>query len=131
MRIMGIAPADWCHGVANSVARYANQAANKLNLPCRVDEKDIMNTEDYVGEAYGVVTPEGNEMIKLMARTEGIFLDPVYTGKAMAGVRDHIRKGLLGKDDIVVFLHTGGTPALFAYSNEIGLEELKSHLSYD
>jgi len=131
MRIMGIAPADWCHGVADSVARYANQAASKLGLLCRVDEKDIMNTEDYVGEAYGIVTQEGIEMIKLMARTEGIFLDPVYTGKAMAGVRDHIRKGLLGKDDLVVFLHTGGTPALFAYSNEMGLEELKSHLSYD
>jgi len=131
IRILGIAPANWCHGVANLVARYANQAAKKIGLSCRVDENDVSNTEDYVGEGYGVVTPEAIEMIKLMARTEGIFLDPVYTSKAMAGLRDHIRKGVLKENDVVLFLHTGGTPALFAYANDLGLEELKEHLIFD
>ncbi len=54
-----------------------------------------------------------------MARTEGIILDPVYSSKAMAGLIDHIRQGKLGKTDQVVFLHTGGTPALFAYAEDI------------
>jgi 1-aminocyclopropane-1-carboxylate deaminase/D-cysteine desulfhydrase-like pyridoxal-dependent ACC family enzyme len=68
-------------------------------------------------------------MIKLMARTEGIFLDPVYTSKAMAGLYDHVRKGILKKDDVVLFLHTGGTPALFAYAEELGVKELEEHLT--
>ena len=131
MRIMGIAPADWCHGVADLIARYANQAAEKIGLSCRVNENDVFNTEDYVGEAYGIVTQEGIEMIKLMARTEGIFLDPVYTSKAMTGLQDHIRRGKLKKDDTVIFLHTGGTPALFAYVDELGLEELSEHLDFE
>lgn len=66
-------------------------------------------------------------MIRLMARTEGIFLDPVYTSKAMAGLHDHIKQGKLMKDDTVLFLHTGGTPALFAYVDELDVYELKSH----
>jgi len=129
MRIMGIAPADWLHGVAKLTARYANQAAGKIGLSCRVNENDVFNTEDYVGEGYGIVTHEGIQMIKLMARTEGIFLDPVYTSKAMAGLHDHIKQGKLKKDDTVLFLHTGGTPALFAYVDDLELEELREHLS--
>jgi D-cysteine desulfhydrase family pyridoxal phosphate-dependent enzyme len=129
MRIMGIAPADWLHGVADLVTRYANQAAEKIGLSCGVNENDVFNTEDYVGEGYGIVTHEGIQMIKLMARTEGIFLDPVYTSKAMAGLHDHIKQGKLKKDDTVLFLHTGGTPALFAYVDDLELEELREHLS--
>ena len=66
-----------------------------------------------------------------MARTEGIFLDPVYTCKAMAAVADHIKKGELTASDTVIFLHTGGTPALFAYAEELGTGELKEHLAFD
>jgi len=104
IRIVGIAPANWHHG-------YANQAAESLGLSCRVNTEDVYNTEEYVGEGYGIPTPEAIEMIKLMARTEGIFLDPVYTSKAMAGLWDHIRKGKLTKNDVVIFLHTGGNPS--------------------
>jgi len=132
MRIMGIAPADWLHGEAVAlVSKYANQAAQALHIECHVNSDTVFNSEDYVGEGYGRVTAEGIEMIKLMARTEGIFLDPVYTGKAMAGLRDHIRKGLFKEDEVVIFLHTGGTPALFAYVNDLGLEELHEHLLFD
>ena len=70
-------------------------------------------------------------MIKLMARSEGIFLDPVYTGKACAALADHVKRGLLKTEDRVVFIHTGGTPALFAYRDELGLEELKGRLERD
>jgi len=129
MRIMGIAHADWSHGVAGVIAQYANQAAEKLTLSCRVNENDVFNTEDYVGEGYGIVTSEGVRMSKLMARTEGIFLDPVYTSKAMAGLADHIRQGILTKDDMVIFLHTGGTPALFAYAKDLDTKELQDHVT--
>ena len=57
--------------------------------------------------------------VRLVARTEGVLLDPVYAGKAMAGLIDHIRRGEIGSDESVVFLHTGGTPALFAYAAEL------------
>jgi len=129
IQIVGIAPANWLHGgVATLIARYANQAADHLDLPCKVDPKDVYNTEDYVGQGYGMITPEAIKMIKLMARTEGIFLDPVYTSKAMVGLLDHVQQGKLTKDDIVVFLHTGGTPALFAYADDLDIKELEQHL---
>ena len=63
--------------------------------------------------------PECIDALKLVVKTEGIFLDPVYTAKAMACLIDHIQKGKLGRDDTVIFLHTGGTPALFAYHEEL------------
>jgi len=132
IQIVGIAPANWLHGgVAALVARYANQAANYLGLDCHVNAQDVYNTEEYVGQGYGILTPEAIDMIKLMARTEGIFLDPVYTSKAAVGLRDHVRQGRLSKDDVVIFLHTGGTPALFAYSEELEIDELRSHLFYE
>jgi len=93
----------------------------------RVDEGDVFNTEDYVGEGYEIVTPEAIQMIKLMARTEGIFLAPVYTSKTMTGLQDHIKRGELKTDDTVLFLHTGGNPALFAYVDELDVHELRSH----
>ena len=72
--------------------------------------------EDYLGPGYGIVTPEAVEAIRLTARTEGIFLDPVYTGKAMAGLIDLVRRGEIRKGETVVFLHTGGQPGLFAHA---------------
>jgi len=76
--------------------------------------------DDYVKEGYGVLNKEVTEAIKLVAETEGIFLDPVYTGKAMVALIDLIKKGYFKKDDNVVFFHTGGLPALFLYRNELG-----------
>ncbi|MGE3267278.1 MAG: pyridoxal-phosphate dependent enzyme, partial [Chloroflexota bacterium] len=73
----------------------------------------------FVGVDYGVPSPESLAAIKLAARTEGLLLDPVYTGKAMAGLIDHARSGKLGRDDQVVFIHTGGLPAIFAFKDEI------------
>jgi len=84
--------------------------------------EEVLNWDEYVGEAYGEPTLEAMEAISTVARTEGILLDPVYTGKAMAGLFDHIRTGLLPRDSTVIFLHTGGTPALFAYASELNFE---------
>jgi len=61
------------------------------------------------------------KLLKLVAKTEVIFLDPVYTGKDIAGLIDYIRKGKITKSDSVIFIHTGGNLALFAYSNELGI----------
>jgi 1-aminocyclopropane-1-carboxylate deaminase/D-cysteine desulfhydrase-like pyridoxal-dependent ACC family enzyme len=66
-----------------------------------------------------VLTPKAAEAIKLVARTEGILLDPVYTAKAMAGLIDLVEQGHFERDDNVIFLHTGGTPTLFVYRNQL------------
>ena len=128
MKIYGIAPGVWENEPCRLVSKYANQAASALEVECEINTNEVYNTIEYMGESYGVPTREGNEMLKLMARTEGIFLDPVYTGKAMAAVYDHLGKGEISSDDVVVFLHTGGTPALFAYADDLGLEELNNYL---
>jgi D-cysteine desulfhydrase family pyridoxal phosphate-dependent enzyme len=78
----------------------------------------IVVFDDYVGPGYAKPSKEGMEAVKLLARTEGIFLDHVYTGKAFAGFVDLIRKGFFKKDDGLVFLHTGGAPALFVLDDE-------------
>jgi L-cysteate sulfo-lyase len=70
---------------------------------------------DYVGAGYGIPTEGMGEAVRMLAREEGILLDPVYSGKAMAGMIDLIRKGALAKGETVVFLHTGGAVGLFGY----------------
>ena len=97
----------------------ALDAAHALGWDVEVSEDDVESYDDYVGEAYGRPSPGGLAVIRLAARTEGLLLDPVYTGKAMAGLIDHARKGLLGGDSVVVFIHTGGLPALFAFKDEL------------
>ncbi|MFH1081693.1 MAG: D-cysteine desulfhydrase [Pseudomonadota bacterium] len=82
--------------------------------------RDGVNCFDaYLGPGYSLPTPEMAEAIRLTARTEGILLDPCYTGKAMAGLIDLIRKGYFQKEDQILFLHTGGIPALYVHSSEI------------
>jgi L-cysteate sulfo-lyase len=88
-------------------------------LPHRITAADIDIRDDYSSAGYGVVTPGCREALALLARTEGVLLDPVYTGKDMAGLIDDARHGRLGAKDQIVFIHTGGTPALFAYRDEL------------
>jgi hypothetical protein len=88
---------------------------------------DVNNTDAYVGEAYGRPTPAGTEAINLLAQTEAILLDPVYSSKGMSELIDHIRSGKVGKDETVVFVHTGGNPALFAYNQELSHQEEGTH----
>lgn len=87
----------------------------------RHSERDIARSitvfDQYVGEKYGVPTEAGLEAIRLCARREGIFFDPVYTGKAMAGLFDLIGKGHFSRSDKLIFIHTGGSPALFGYNS--------------
>jgi D-cysteine desulfhydrase family pyridoxal phosphate-dependent enzyme len=118
-RPVGIAVSGGDEWKRPKAMRIANEAAELLGAPERVGEEDLVNDEGYIGPGYGVLTDGCVQAISLLARTEGIFLDPVYSGKAMAGLIDHVRTGKVGPDETVVFLHTGGTPALFARADEL------------
>ncbi len=97
----------------------AREALALLGWQVDLDAADVESYDDYVETAYGLPSPSGLEAMRLAARTEGLILDPIYTAKAMAGLIDHARRGLLDQHSTVVFVHTGGLPALFAYSGEI------------
>lgn len=79
---------------------------------------DIIVDDDFVGEAYGIPTQKGLDAIKLVAKLEGLFLCPVYTGKAMSGLISYIEEGKITKNDTVVFIHTGGMPLIYAYYDQ-------------
>ena len=114
-----LCPIRWPWDTPADLAEVANQTAKLLNLPHRLTAADIDVRTDYIGGGYGSLTPGGREAMDLLARTEGILLDPSYTAKAMAGLIDDIRTGRLKSDQPVVFIHTGGTPAVFAYRDEL------------
>jgi D-cysteine desulfhydrase len=88
-----------------------------LGLSSGVSAQDVVIFDDYVGEGYSIPTDSMVEAVRLLARLEGILLDPVYTGKAMAGLLDLVRKGQFKKGDKVLFLHTGGSPGLYAFED--------------
>jgi 1-aminocyclopropane-1-carboxylate deaminase/D-cysteine desulfhydrase-like pyridoxal-dependent ACC family enzyme len=114
-----IAPIRWPWDTPQKMAEVAGRAAALLGLPHRLSRDEVNLREDFVGPAYGAVTPGGWEALRLLATTEGILLDPVYTAKAMAGLIHDARAGRLGRDDTVVFVHTGGLPAVFAYRDDL------------
>lgn len=98
-----------------SIIALANETAQYLDVAYEFSHDDLLLNNDYVGEGYGVVGDLENEAISLMAKTEGVLLDPVYTGRAMGGLINLIRSGYFKSTDRVLFWHTGGTPALFAF----------------
>jgi 1-aminocyclopropane-1-carboxylate deaminase/D-cysteine desulfhydrase-like pyridoxal-dependent ACC family enzyme len=114
-----ICPIRWPWNVREDLAEVVNQTAVLLGLPHRLAARDIEATEDYIGHGYGQVTPDGWEAMDLLARTEGILLDPVYTAKAMAALIDDIRHRRVKPGETAIFVHTGGTPAVFAYRDEL------------
>ena len=99
----------------------ANSTASLIGADHQFSETDLILNSDYVGEGYGVVGTLENDAIAMTAQTEGILLDPVYTGRAMGGLIDMIRSGKIKKTDRVLFWHTGGAPALFAYSSDLDM----------
>ena len=121
-RVVGITPIQWTNDRPTDIARIATATAARLDLDYAFTAADVINDDGYIGEKYGVVSPAGLEALNLAARTEGLILDPVYTAKALSGLIGHIREGRVGKGETVVFLHTGGLPALFAYAEDLGLD---------
>jgi 1-aminocyclopropane-1-carboxylate deaminase/D-cysteine desulfhydrase-like pyridoxal-dependent ACC family enzyme len=128
LKIVGVTAERRPEGSAERIARCCGQTARRLGLACSLRPEEVSSSEQYIGPGYGIPSPEGIEAIKTVARTEGIFLDPVYSSKAMACLFDHVRRGLLGGKDVVVFLHTGGTPSLFACAQQLGSEELERQI---
>jgi L-cysteate sulfo-lyase len=98
-----------------SVFGLALRTAEKLGCPDVVQRKDVQADSGYVGEGYGIPGADTVEAIQMFAELEGILLDPVYSGKGAAGLIDYARKGLFKKGERIVFVHTGGSAALFGY----------------
>ncbi len=117
-----IAPMTWPWDTATDMAQTATAAARLLGLPITLERSDISLIEDYIAPKYGVPGPDCFAAMNLLARQEAILLDPIYTGKAMAGLLDHVRRGMFQSDEHVVFIHTGGTPVLFAMRDQLGLQ---------
>jgi D-cysteine desulfhydrase family pyridoxal phosphate-dependent enzyme len=119
VQVVGIAISSPSASVKASVADIANDTARVLDLEASFTAEDIIVFDEYIGDGYGKMNSAHAEAIALTAQEEGILLDPVYTGKAMAGTLDLIKKGYFKKGEGVVFLHTGGTPALFVYRDRL------------
>lgn len=122
LKIVNISVSNDKATTTEKILRVTNETAKLIGEDIHIAPDDIV-VHDYVGEGYGVVSSDCMEAIRLLARTEGIFLDPVYSGKGMAGLIDLIRKGKFTSKDTVVFLHTGGIPAIFAYPKEMTRED--------
>lgn len=101
------------------VYQLALKTAAKIGAEGSVRREDIVANCDYVGEGYGITTESMQEALLLLARLEGLLFDPVYSGKGMAGLIDLVRKGHFDKEDNIVFVHTGGSAALFGYYKQL------------
>jgi len=96
-----------------------NQTATHVGIASEIPREAILCFADYVGPGYSLPTGQMAEAVRMLARLEGILMDPVYTGKAMAGLIDLVRQGYFDREENVLFVHTGGSPALQVYMSEI------------
>jgi L-cysteate sulfo-lyase len=117
MAVTGISVAEPRGTIEKRVYELALETARKLGVRHLPTPDMVEVLDDYVGPGYGLPSEGMQEALELCARQEGILLDPVYTGKAMAGLIGLIREKRYGPEETVLFLHTGGTPALFAYDD--------------
>ena len=104
---------------AQIIADLANSTSEKIQAGKRFELNDVTLDSNYVGAGYGGVGDKEIEAISMLARQEGILLDPVYTARAMGGLIDMIKTGYFSKHDRVLFWHTGGAPSLFSYAREL------------
>jgi len=103
----------------DKVVALTNTTLVYLGLEPQVSEEHVLVDDSYRGTGYGIPTEDTLEAIHMLALDEAVVLDPVYTGKAMAGLVGHARARKFGSNDTVIFLHTGGAPSVFAYHHEI------------
>ena len=106
----------------DKVYKLAVETAELVDKPGCVAREDIIADCNYIGPGYGQPTDGMNEAVLLLARTEGLLFDPVYSGKALAGMIDYVRRGRFDNSQRIVFLHTGGAAGLFAYADILDLE---------
>ncbi len=113
-KVLGIGIDNLNINFSSTIAELANETARQLGLDIHMTSDAILLNEDYCQTGYGKLQPAEIEAIKLFASKDGILLDPVYTGRAAAGMVDLFKKGFFKPEDQILFWHTGGTPALFA-----------------
>jgi D-cysteine desulfhydrase family pyridoxal phosphate-dependent enzyme len=118
-QVLGVGIGKTSESLREAVSALLAPTAAHVGLDLAFDPADVQVDDGYLGGGYGVLTDAEEEAIRVVARTEGILLDPVYTGKAMAGLIDLIRRDEIGADETVLFWHTGGAPALFAYASSL------------
>jgi D-cysteine desulfhydrase len=120
-KVLGISIDEPEEHLKNHVSQLASNASEKLGERINFTRDNVLANENYCQSGYGVFGEGEREAIHLFAKHEGLLLDPVYTGRAAAGMIDFIRKGYFKKEETVLFWHTGGQPALFAdkYANMI------------
>jgi D-cysteine desulfhydrase family pyridoxal phosphate-dependent enzyme len=119
-RVLGVSVDVPAAQLQAKVAELATQAASLWGSPAEFRPDEIEVTDAYTGGGYGVLGPLERDALRLFARSEGILLDPVYTGRAAGGMLDLIRRGEIRPDSRVLFWHTGGAPAIFAYADQLG-----------
>ena len=120
-KILGISIEHSSDPFSAQIADLVNKTVDELGYDWSVTSREVLINDSYCQAGYGVLTSAEIETVNLLARTEGILLDPVYTGRAAAGLLDLIRKGFFRPEEKVLFWHTGGTPALFAEPYSQGL----------
>lgn len=113
-KILGISIDHSARELQANVAQLATQAAGRLGLKAGIDPESVLVNDQYLGDGYAVMGDPELEAIRLFAKTEGLLLDPVYTGRAAAGMIDLVRGGFFAEKDRILFWHTGGSPAIFA-----------------
>ena len=118
LTVLGISVRQNRDRQVDSVWKLVKETVKKLNIN-DIKRDKILVDDHYIGKGYAIPTDGTLEAIDLLAKTEGILLDPVYSGKAMAGLIDMVRKGDFNNNDKILFLHTGGSAALFAYEKEL------------
>ena len=120
-KVLGISIDESEEWLKEHVSALASSASEKLGERIEFTQADVLANADYCRAGYGVLTEAEREAVRLFAKYEGVLLDPVYTGRAAAGMIDLIRKGFFKKDETILFWNTGGQPALFAekYANKI------------
>ncbi len=120
LRVLGIGVRNPREKQEANVLALARATAKHMGIDRPIDPAAVEANCDYVGTGYGHPTPGMIEAVQMLARAEGIFLDPVYSGKGMAGLIDLIRNGTFRKGETIVFLHTGGAVGLFGYMDTFG-----------
>lgn len=118
-KILGISVSDKREEFKEIVIKIIDNIENYIQVGLDLKDEDLKVIDEYIGEGYGIVDKEIVDCIRKVSEKEGIFLDPVYTGKAMRGMLDLIDKGYIKKGERVIFIHTGGLPALFSYKEKM------------
>ncbi|MGI8745517.1 MAG: D-cysteine desulfhydrase family protein [Bryobacteraceae bacterium] len=118
-KLIAISVSDDRATISRCAKRIADQALQALGENVTTTDEDVIVYDEYFGAGYGLLNRETAEVVRRVAATEGVLLDPVYTGKAMVGLLDLVRRGEIPAGSNVVFMHTGGTPALFPYRQEL------------